>query len=147
MTIKVHSLAQRSARIKWGCDAVHRKQGTAVISFHITDTSCDGVSPDELSGKRAVFAVKMFRKSLVSVGLRVRRPHHQGTQSVTVNYGDVCRRPASSSAASAAIVGGNVKLKTIDDLGGPSFLTTLNWLFVKGYFKTTQQLQVSEKRR
>ncbi|RVE58352.1 hypothetical protein OJAV_G00208580 [Oryzias javanicus] len=38
------------------------------------------------------------------------------------------------------------KLKTLEDLGGPSFMTTLNWLFVKGYFKTTQQLQIEHKK-
>ncbi|KAM9347319.1 LOW QUALITY PROTEIN: cytochrome P450 [Symphorus nematophorus] len=43
-------------------------------------------------------------------------------------------------------MGDNVKLKTIDELGGPSFLTTLNWLFVKGYFQTTQQLQIEQSK-
>uniref|UniRef100_A0A3Q3XN99 Uncharacterized protein n=1 Tax=Mola mola TaxID=94237 RepID=A0A3Q3XN99_MOLML len=36
--------------------------------------------------------------------------------------------------------------RTVDDLGGPSFLTTLNWLFVKGYFMTTQQMQIEHSK-
>lgn len=68
----------------------------------------------------------------------------QGIQRVTaalkaVNYGETLRR----EAASASTVMGANKLKTMDDLGGPSFTTTLYWLFVKGYFQTTQQMQVS----
>lgn len=90
----------------------------------------------------------MLRKSLANIGLRVHRPQQEGIQRAAANYGDIRRRDASSTTAAAAsssatIMGDNVKLKTMDDLGGPSFLTTLNWLFVKGYFKTTQQMQVS----
>lgn len=87
----------------------------------------------------------MFRKSLVNVGLRVHRPHHEGIQRVTVNYGDIRRRDASSTTTTTSIMADNAKLKTIDDLDGPNLMTTLNWLFVKGYFQTTQQMQVSEK--
>lgn len=92
----------------------------------------------------------MLRKSLANIALRVHRPQQEGIQRAAASYGDIRRRDASSSTAataassSATIMGDNVKLKTMDDLGGPSFLTTLNWLFVKGYFKTTQQMQVSE---
>lgn len=92
----------------------------------------------------------MLRKSLANIGLRVHRPQQEGIQRAAASYGHIRRRDASSSTAataassSATIMGDNVKLKTMDDLGGPSFLTTLNWLFVKGYFKTTQQMQVSE---
>lgn len=39
-------------------------------------------------------------------------------------------------------MGADDKLKTMDELGGPSFMTTLYWLFIKGYFKTAQQMQV-----
>ena len=73
----------------------------------------------------------MLRGSLQNMGLRASRVGH-------------ARRRHASSAA--AVPGHNVKLRTIDELGGPSFLTTLNWLFVKGYFKTTQQMQVRESR-
>lgn len=77
----------------------------------------------------------MLRRSLVNIGQRAQ-------PGVTA-----ARRDASSSTTTAAgateIMGDKNKLKTMDDLGGPTFLTTLHWLFVKGYFKTTQQMQVS----
>ncbi|XP_020506903.2 cytochrome P450 [Labrus bergylta] len=84
----------------------------------------------------------MFRKSLLHFGLRRNRERCHGLQRVTVNYGDIHRLDASS----AAVMGANVKPKTMDDLGGPSFMATLNWLFVKGYFQTTQQMQIEHKK-
>lgn len=98
----------------------------------------------------------MFRKSLVNIGLRVQRDGvHRATAGLSpVNYGDIGRRDASSSstttsttAATAAVMGDNFKLKTIDDLGGPSFMKTLYWLLVKGHLQTAQQMQVSGTRR
>uniref|UniRef100_A0A8C2XUT7 Cytochrome P450 family 27 subfamily A member 3 n=1 Tax=Cyclopterus lumpus TaxID=8103 RepID=A0A8C2XUT7_CYCLU len=53
---------------------------------------------------------------------------------------------ASTTTSSPTVMGPSSKLKTMDQLGGPSLLTTLNWLFVKGYFKTTQQLQIEHSR-
>ena len=89
----------------------------------------------------------MLRKSLVNVGLRASRPQYKhGIQRATVNYGNTSHRDASSTTTTT-MMGDNVKLKTMDELDGPSFLTTLHWLFVKGYFQTTQQLQVSGIRR
>lgn len=89
----------------------------------------------------------MLRKSLVNIGPRVIRPQHQGLQRVTVNYEDFRRRDASSISSTTTTVGdNNVRLKTMDDLGGPGFLASLNWLFVKGYFKTTQQLQIEQSK-
>ncbi|KAM6978247.1 cytochrome P450 [Tautogolabrus adspersus] len=88
----------------------------------------------------------MFRKSLINFGLRRNRERCHGLQRATVNYGDIHRRDASSAAAAAAVMGDNVKPKTMDDLGGPSFMTTINWLFIKGYFKTTQQMQIEHKK-
>jgi len=35
----------------------------------------------------------------------------------------------------------------MDDLDGPSFLTSLYWLFGKGYFQTTHQMQVKTRKR
>lgn len=84
----------------------------------------------------------MFRKSLITVGLRGNRQRYSGVQRATVTHGDVRYRETSS----AAVMGDNVKLKTMDELGGPSFMTTLNWLFVKGYFKTSQQMQIEHKK-
>ncbi|XP_066543983.1 cytochrome P450 isoform X1 [Amia ocellicauda] len=45
------------------------------------------------------------------------------------------RSPASSSAALS-------KIKSMDELQGPSFMTSLYWLFVKGYFNKTHQMQI-----
>ncbi|XP_053733363.1 sterol 26-hydroxylase, mitochondrial [Synchiropus splendidus] len=79
----------------------------------------------------------MLRKTLVN-GLRLSRQQRPlgPTTAVSgpVTYGDVCR-------SSTAIMGDN-KQRTMEDLGGPSFLTSLYWLFVKGYFQTTQQMQI-----
>lgn len=36
--------------------------------------------------------------------------------------------------------------KTIDDLHGPTLVNTLYWLFVKGYFKHAQQLQIEHSK-
>ena len=96
--------------------------------------------------KQTVYTVKMLRKSLLNIGLRVSPQQHEGIHRVTAglnpgNYGNIHRRDVSSTPAT--VMGDNVKIKTMDELGGPSFMTTLNWLFVKGYFQTTQQLQVS----
>ncbi|XP_019108462.1 cytochrome P450 [Larimichthys crocea] len=86
----------------------------------------------------------MLRKSLVNIGLRVNRAQHEGIQRVTARCGDNRRRDASTGTAT--VMSDNVKLKTMEDLGGPSFMTTLNWLFVKGYFQTTQQLQIEHRK-
>lgn len=87
----------------------------------------------------------MFRSRLASVGLRASGPHREGLpQRAAVNYAGARRRHASS--ATTEITGDNVRQKTIDDLGGPSFLSTLNWLFVKGFLPKTQQMQVSGTR-
>lgn len=61
-----------------------------------------------------------------------------------MNYAGARRRHASSAATE--ITEHNVRQKTMEDLGGPSFLTTLNWLFLKGYLPKTQQMQVSGAR-
>ncbi|KAM3608172.1 uncharacterized protein V6R79_020422 [Siganus canaliculatus] len=85
----------------------------------------------------------MFRKALLNVAVRVSRPQHGGIQRLAVNHGALCRRDASSSTAA---MGDSVKLKTMDELPGPSFMTTLHWLFVKGYFQTTQQMQIEHSK-
>ncbi|XP_075968343.1 cytochrome P450 [Anarhichas minor] len=76
----------------------------------------------------------MLRRTAVSVGLRLTAGPSPG------RYGD---RHASSSTT---VMRPSSPLKTMEQLGGPSFLTTLNWLFVKGYFETTQQLQIEHSR-
>uniref|UniRef100_A0A3Q1HEI5 Uncharacterized protein n=1 Tax=Anabas testudineus TaxID=64144 RepID=A0A3Q1HEI5_ANATE len=62
----------------------------------------------------------------------------EGRRIIPASHGDVHRRDASTST----VMGANNKLKTMDELGGPSFMTTLHWLFIKGYFQTTQQMQI-----
>ncbi|KAJ0005977.1 hypothetical protein NQD34_015871 [Periophthalmus magnuspinnatus] len=42
-------------------------------------------------------------------------------------------------------MGNNSKQKTVDDLTGPSFMNTLYWLFVKGYFQHMHLFQVIEQ--
>ncbi|XP_049905415.1 sterol 26-hydroxylase, mitochondrial [Epinephelus moara] len=93
----------------------------------------------------------MFRNTLLT-GLRLNRRHHDGIHRVTARlsvkiHGDIHRRDASTSSSSSSSTTVMAdRLKTIDDLGGPSLLTTLNWLFVKGYFQTTQQMQIEHSR-
>lgn len=55
---------------------------------------------------------------------------------------DMPRRSASTST----VMDGTKRQKTIDDLDGPTFLTTLYWLFGKGYFKQAQQLQIEHSK-
>lgn len=82
----------------------------------------------------------MLRKCLLNIGLRGQRPHRQRLPAAAAG----CRGSSSTTAAGATeIMEDKTKLKTMDDLGGPSLLSTLHWLFVKGYFQTTQQMQVS----
>ncbi|XP_041858390.1 cytochrome P450 [Melanotaenia boesemani] len=89
----------------------------------------------------------MLTKSLVNFGLWVNRQQHKGIGKATAvlgaaHHGDIQRRRTSSTST---VMGVN-KQKTMDDLGGPSFMTTLYWLFVKGHFKTTQQMQIEHKK-
>ncbi|XP_070770476.1 cytochrome P450 [Enoplosus armatus] len=90
----------------------------------------------------------MFRTSLGNIGLRVYRQQLQGIQRVTaglnpVNYGDIRRRDASTAST---VMGDKVKLKTMDDLDGPSFMYTFYWLFVKGYAQKAQQMQIEHSK-
>ncbi|XP_037646009.1 cytochrome P450 [Sebastes umbrosus] len=55
-------------------------------------------------------------------------------------------RTSSSSTGTGTVMSDTVRQKTMEDLGGPSFLTTLNWLFVKGYFQTSQQMQIEHSK-
>lgn len=95
----------------------------------------------------------MFSRSLVNVGVRASRLRHDGVRTAAADYGQSRhrRRDLSSSSAAAAAttttaMGDSAKLKTIDDLGGPGLLTSLHWLFVKGYFQTTQQMQIEHSK-
>uniref|UniRef100_A0A8C6WTN5 Si:dkey-91i10.3 n=1 Tax=Neogobius melanostomus TaxID=47308 RepID=A0A8C6WTN5_9GOBI len=50
--------------------------------------------------------------------------------------------PHRSASTTSTVMDNAKSLKTIDDLNGPTFMNTLYWLFVKGYFKHAQQLQI-----
>ncbi|XP_040004181.1 cytochrome P450 [Xiphias gladius] len=97
-------------------------------------------------------AVKMLRKSLLSVGLRADRQPPKAPRGATavpdpLGHGDIRRRDAStSSSGSTTVMGASSKMKTLDDLGGPNFMTSLYWLFVKGYFQKTQQMQIEHSK-
>ncbi|XP_029935908.1 cytochrome P450 [Myripristis murdjan] len=91
----------------------------------------------------------MLRKSLINIGMRVcRQPQPNGFQSATAALNpvkstwDQRRRDASTTT----VAEGNSKLKTMEDLNGPSFLTSLYWLFIKGYFQTTHQMQIEHSK-
>ncbi|XP_031438049.1 LOW QUALITY PROTEIN: cytochrome P450 [Clupea harengus] len=83
----------------------------------------------------------MFSRSLVRTGLLAcKQDSIAGTKCALpalLNVGD--RRQGASS--SAAVINAN-KQKTMEDLDGPSLLTSLYWLFGKGYFQTTHQMQI-----
>ena len=81
----------------------------------------------------------------MSLGLRVNRQQHAGIQTAKAglnagNHAGIHRRDAATTTTT--VINDSVKQKTMDDLGGPSLMSTLNWLFVKGYFKKAQQMQV-----
>lgn len=97
--------------------------------------------------QRALHPGNMWRKSVANISLS--RQQYEGIQRAAarldpLRYGDTRRRDASSTTSSSStLMGHNNKLKSMDELHGPGFLTTLHWLFIKGYFQTTQQMQVS----
>lgn len=77
----------------------------------------------------------MFCKPLVRNSLLVLKQDSLTGLKCVASAGVNARRQNSVSQCSG-------KPKTIDDLGGPSFLTSLYWLFGKGYFQITHQMQV-----
>ncbi|XP_062861593.1 sterol 26-hydroxylase, mitochondrial [Trichomycterus rosablanca] len=85
----------------------------------------------------------MFCKSIIRSGLVLcKQERHTGLKCVTtggLNFGE--RRRGTSST-----VTNENKLKTMDDLSGPSFLTSLYWLFGKGYFQITHQMQIEHSK-
>ncbi|XP_061697672.1 sterol 26-hydroxylase, mitochondrial isoform X2 [Syngnathoides biaculeatus] len=81
----------------------------------------------------------MFTRVAIGFGLRTRR-HRLG---IHTRAAPELREPARLSASSTCDYG---RVKTMEELGGPSFLSTLYWLFVKGYFRTTQQMQIEHKK-
>ncbi|KAL3055938.1 hypothetical protein OYC64_018609 [Pagothenia borchgrevinki] len=91
----------------------------------------------------------MLRTSLMTLGLRVNRQQHAGIQTAKAglnagNHAGIHRRDAATTTTT--VINDSVKQKTMDDLGGPSLMSTLNWLFVKGYFKKAQQMQIEHRK-
>ncbi|XP_072542233.1 cytochrome P450 [Salminus brasiliensis] len=85
----------------------------------------------------------MFCKSLVrSLQLVGKREHQVGLKCGPSVLASVRERRRSSSST---VVNGD-KIKTMEDLGGPSFLTSLYWLFGKGYFQITHQMQIEHSK-
>eukprot|EP00063_Salmo_salar_P054294 XP_014029129.1 PREDICTED: sterol 26-hydroxylase, mitochondrial-like [Salmo salar] len=88
----------------------------------------------------------MFSRSLLQIGLRVCTQENRNRikrVTPTLTYISDRRRDASTTTT---IVRDNNKQKTIDDLDGPSFLRSLYWLFGKGYFQTTHQMQIEHSK-
>lgn len=54
--------------------------------------------------------------------------------------------PPRNVSTTSTVVDNTKQLKTIDDLTGPTLINTLYWLFVKGYFKHAQQLQIEHSK-
>ncbi|CAB1445238.1 unnamed protein product [Pleuronectes platessa] len=50
-----------------------------------------------------------------------------------------------TSRSSSSVVGAPNQLKAMDE-HGPNILTNLYWLFVKGYFQTTSQMQIEHRK-
>ncbi|KAM9486811.1 cytochrome P450 [Clarias gariepinus] len=81
----------------------------------------------------------MFCKPLVRNSLLVLKQDSLTGLKCVASAGVNARRQNSVSQCSG-------KPKTIDDLGGPSFLTSLYWLFGKGYFQITHQMQIEHSK-
>ncbi|KTF76289.1 hypothetical protein cypCar_00038784 [Cyprinus carpio] len=63
------------------------------------------------------------------------------------DYGGIkCLTSIFLTRTTSTLIGGDDKQKTMDDLNGPSFLTSLYWLFGKGYFQTTHQMQIEHSK-
>ncbi|XP_069838611.1 sterol 26-hydroxylase, mitochondrial [Dendropsophus ebraccatus] len=58
-----------------------------------------------------------------------------------------CKVRGLHGAAAAGVAEGDKKVKTIEDLPGPSTLTDLYWYFIRGYLLRTHELQLIYKKR
>ncbi|XP_062312939.1 sterol 26-hydroxylase, mitochondrial [Osmerus eperlanus] len=93
-----------------------------------------------------ILCSRMIGKCLLKIGLRACSQENCGIIRVTTTLNNVRYMRRGSSTAATAVIAGNDKQKTMDDLDGPSFMTSLYWLFGKGYFQTTQQLQIEHSK-
>ncbi|KAL7865826.1 hypothetical protein SRHO_G00110730 [Serrasalmus rhombeus] len=85
----------------------------------------------------------MFYRSLLRTGLLVWRQEQQ-TALKRAPSALTSVRERRHSTSNTAMTGN--KLKSMQDLGGPSFLTSLYWLFGKGYFQITHQMQIEHSK-
>ncbi|XP_018408064.1 PREDICTED: sterol 26-hydroxylase, mitochondrial-like [Nanorana parkeri] len=69
---------------------------------------------------------------------------HLSLESCVV--GRVQRRAAVTEAAAAGVVAGDKKMKTFEDLPGPSLLTNLYWFFIRGYLFHSHELTIKYKK-
>ncbi|XP_026074039.1 sterol 26-hydroxylase, mitochondrial [Carassius auratus] len=83
----------------------------------------------------------MFSHSVLRTGLFLCKQEHGGLKCLTSIF---------LTQSTRTLTGGDdkqkTKQKTMDDLNGPSFLTSLYWLFGKGYFQTTHQMQIEHSK-
>ncbi|XP_040296621.1 sterol 26-hydroxylase, mitochondrial-like [Bufo bufo] len=76
--------------------------------------------------------------------------YYLGSRSRISPVLQTCRVPrarASHGAAAAGIEGGDKKMKTFEDLPGPSLLTNLYWMFMRGYLLYSQEIQAVYKKK
>ncbi|XP_071978417.1 sterol 26-hydroxylase, mitochondrial-like [Engystomops pustulosus] len=77
----------------------------------------------------------------------VRGCYHLGGRSLLLQ---TCRRTQARvlhGAAAAGVTQGDKKMKTFDDLPGPSLLTNLYWFFIRGYILYGQEIQSVFKKK
>ncbi|KAI4902571.1 hypothetical protein NFI96_010251 [Prochilodus magdalenae] len=85
----------------------------------------------------------MLCASLLRSGLLVWKREQQTALKCAAALGTV-REPRLHSTSSTVMNG--TKVRRMEDLGGPSFLTSLYWLFGKGYFQITHQMQIEHSK-
>ncbi|XP_007227997.3 cytochrome P450 [Astyanax mexicanus] len=85
----------------------------------------------------------MFRRALGrTLQLAGKRDHQLALKCGPSVSASARERPRDSSSTAV----NRDKIKTMDDLGGPSFLTSLYWLFGKRYFNITHQMQIDHSK-
>ncbi|XP_073490452.1 sterol 26-hydroxylase, mitochondrial-like isoform X1 [Aquarana catesbeiana] len=88
----------------------------------------------------AMNALRLRSISLLFPGARAR------LLPQTSRVGRMQHRAAATEAAAAAVLEGDKKLKTFEDLPGPSVFTNLYWYFIKGYLFHTHELSIRYKK-
>ncbi|XP_068102144.1 sterol 26-hydroxylase, mitochondrial-like [Hyperolius riggenbachi] len=65
----------------------------------------------------------------------------------TCRVGGIQSRAITGAAAAGVAEEDKKKLKTLEDLPGPSLLTNLYWIFIRGYLLRSQELQIIYKKQ